>query len=363
MSPPGRIATIEAFKAEGGGVAAVYPVRAPRGLLRGYGLLPVEVWGPPRADTTRGSAYIQAYVCSIVRCGLSWLLEDGLRLADVIVAPHACDALQGLGSLLVDFHAPPQPVWPLYLPRAPGPAAQRYLERELRAGAALLAEATGRQPDDAELLEAITREEAADASLGELLAARTELPLSNRAFWTLARTREYLPAEQFTALAREALDQRGAPPEADGVPVVLSGIVPEPMDVLDALSDAGALVVADDLACCGRRVLPAGTSRDPFERSAERLLGGPACSTLGRPAEARSQHLLGLCRRSDARAVVFFVPRSCEPEQFYRPILQREVRAAGLRELSVEVDIDQPLSQQTVTRLEALVEATMGGVP
>lgn len=351
-----RHQAITAHKDAGGRIAAVYPVRAPRGLLRGFGYLPVEVWGPPSADVTQGGAYVQAYVCSIARCGLAWVLQGGLDVADVIVVPHACDSLQGLGSLLTDFHRPKQPVWPLYLPRGGGDSAVPYLAEELRAGAVILREDSGESPSDAELLAAIEREEAADAVLGRLLGARTTLPLSNRAFFELARSREFLPAEVFVDTVEQALSQPGQPPEVGGVPVVISGIVPEPMELLDTLSDAGALVVADDFASIGRRVLPAGESSDPYVRSAQRLVGGPSCSTLSSPLDRRSSELVQLARNNGARAVVFHVPRSCEPEQFYRPALQKAVRGAGLREISIEVDIGSALPAQITTRLEALLE-------
>jgi benzoyl-CoA reductase/2-hydroxyglutaryl-CoA dehydratase subunit BcrC/BadD/HgdB len=353
-----RTQAIAAHKAAGGRIAAVYPVRAPRGLLRGFGYLPVEVWGPPGADVVQGGVFIQSYVCSVARCGLAFALQGGLADTDLIVVPHACDALQGLGSLLMDFHRPAQPVWPLYLPRGEGDAALRFLAGELRAGAELLAAASGRRPSDDELLAAIEREEAADVALGALLAARTRLPLSNRAFMELARSREYLAAEHFETRVRDALARPGDPPEAGGVRVVLSGIVPEPMSLLDVLSDAGALVVADDMAAIGRRALPAGSSSDPLERSAQRMLGGPPCSTLSSPVADRAAWLCKVAADSGAEAVVFHVPRSCEPEQFYRPLLQRAVAAAGLRELSLEMEIDAPLPHQAVTRLEALLETT-----
>lgn len=356
MQLPGRIETLEAHRAAGGLVAAVYPVRAPRGLLRAYGYLPVEVWGPPRAGTTEAGAYIQGYVCSVARCGLSWLLQGGLELTDLIVIPHACDALQGLGSIVSDFHRPRQPVWPLYLPRGEGEVAEAYLVSELRAGAERLAAASGNHPTPDAILAAIRREEAADAVLGELLDARRTTPLSNRDFLRLARSREYLPAERFIELVREVLAAPGTPPEADGVPVVLSGILCEPMSILDTISDAGGLVVADDLAATGRRARAAGTSDDPFVRSAQGLLSGAPCSTLGPSAARRADWLSELAARSGARAVIFLTPRSCEPEQFYRPLLQRALRERGLRDLVLEVEIDAPLPQQAVTRIEALLE-------
>ncbi len=73
---PHRIETIRAHKARGGRVAAVLPIHYPRALLRAFDILPVEVWGPPPVDATRGSAHLQPYVCSIVRNALATPASD-----------------------------------------------------------------------------------------------------------------------------------------------------------------------------------------------------------------------------------------------------------------------------------------------
>ncbi|MDE3091560.1 MAG: 2-hydroxyacyl-CoA dehydratase, partial [Chloroflexota bacterium] len=98
---PHRIETIRAHKAHGGRVAAVLPIHSPRALFRAFDILPVEVWGPPQVDATRGSAHLQPYVCSIARNALAYLLSGGLDITDLVVVPHTCDSLQGFASILV----------------------------------------------------------------------------------------------------------------------------------------------------------------------------------------------------------------------------------------------------------------------
>jgi len=83
--------------------AAVYPIHHPRALWPAFGILPEEVWGPPGVDTGPGDAHLQAYTCDIIRNGLSFLLSGGLDETDLVVVPHGCDSLQGLGSVLLDF--------------------------------------------------------------------------------------------------------------------------------------------------------------------------------------------------------------------------------------------------------------------
>ncbi len=141
-----------------------------------------------------------------------------------------------------------------------------------------------------------------------------------------------------------------------GVPILLSGIVPEPMTIFDALDKMNATVVADDLACCGRRLYPAGESDDPFRRMAERILAAPPDSTRGCAIPARLEHLSQLAKTSGAKGIVFYDVKFCEPESFYLPTLRQGLQDAGIPSLELQVDLNDPLSHQVLTRLEAFVE-------
>jgi benzoyl-CoA reductase/2-hydroxyglutaryl-CoA dehydratase subunit BcrC/BadD/HgdB len=352
---PGRIEVIHDFKNAGGSVAAVYPIHYPRSLFRAFDILPVEVWGPPSVDVSQGSAHLQPYVCSIVRNGLSFLQSGGLDVANVLIVPHACDSLQGLGSILLDFISPKQPVLPIYLPRGRRESDLIYFARELRHLFQQLASITGHTPSDSDLLQSIYREEAADDLLGKLHQSRQFLPLSDLDFYRIIRSREYLPAEIFIGLARETL--AGAENTTrTGTPLLLSGIVPEPMNVLAVISEMDGMVIADDFACCGRRLYPAGISEDPFRRMAERILYAPPDSTRGNPIQARYEHLLGLMERSGAKGIVFYGIKFCEPELFYLPELRRSLQEAKIPSITIEVDINDSLSYQIRTRLEGFLE-------
>lgn len=356
MELPTRSATLAAWRDGGGGVAAVYPIHHPRPLWRAHGLLPVEVWGPPVADTSRGDARLQAYTCSIVRCGLAFLESGGLEQVDVIVVPHACDSLQGLGSLLIDFAPPRQPVLTPYLPRTRDDAALDFLARELRLLGQRLGEITGQQPDAATLHARIDDDQRADVLTAELFAARRELSLDNVGFYRLLRSREYLPAERFVEIAQAALSSRADAAQA-GPGLLLSGLVPEPMSLLEVLDRADAVVVADDFASTGRRVYAPSELEDPYARMAQRLLSSPPDPTLGHPIAQRVSHLVAACREAEVAAVVFYGVKFCEPERFDLPLVRRGLQEAlAIPCIDIEVDLASPLAHQAVTRVEALVE-------
>ncbi len=352
---PPRSSIARDHKDSGGMVAGVLPIHYPRSLLRAFDILPIEVWGPPQIDASLGSAHLQAYVCSVVRNALSFLQSGGLDVTDLLIVPHACDSLQGFGSILIDFVQPGQEVIPLYLPRGRDERQIAFMIDELHALYARLSKITSKSPSEEILIASVLREEAADQVLADLHEQRRNLNFDDYDFYRLIRSREYLAAERFLEVGREALKQDGKR-ESSHIPIVISGIVPEPMSLLRSISDAGGIVVADDLASCGRRLYPAGKSQDPFRRMAERVLGGPPDPTLGNPISERLDHLLDLTSRASARGIVFYSVKFCEPETFDLPLLRDGLQAAGIPSLAIEVDLSDPLSHQARTRIEAFLE-------
>ena len=363
MTPilPCRIETIRAHKAHGGTIAAVLPIHYPRALFRAFDILPVEVWGPPNVDPTLGSAHLQPYVCSIVRNALSYLLADKLSLADFIVIPHTCDSLQGFASILIDFIKPSQTVLPIYLPRDTRASDIEFLANEFRSLFQKLSVATQHSPSADELMQCIEREEQADDLLTELHRRRNELPMTQLELYRLIRSREYLPAEMFVEIVGATLGGRPSQGNHTGlplrkIPIILSGIVPEPMSIFDAIAEMGGYVVADDLACCGRRLYAHGTSDDPFVRMAERIVHATPDSTRGSAIQDRCDHLLQMTKSSGAKGIVFYDVKFCEPELFYLPALRKSLQEAGVPSVVIEFDLNDALSQQTATRLEAFIE-------
>jgi len=361
MQIPTRTETIAAARERGDRIAGVLPIHYPRALLRAHGVHPIEVWAPPHQDPTAGNAQFQAYACAIVRHGAALLLAGPGRDVDVILVPHTCDALQGLGSVLLDFVKPPQPVLTLYHPRGRRAADRTFLERELRRLGTRLAEITGRQPTDADLHTAIDAEDEANDRLARLCLSRAGAELSDRERYTLVRSREYLTAETFTALV-DALApscDRGAPapaPRRSPIRLMLGGIVPEPMAIFDAMNDMGATVVADDLACGSRRLYQRTRGDDPYARLAASLMSGPPDPTLGSPIAERAEYITGRIRASGAQGLLVYDVKFCEPELFDLPQLRDHLAARQLPMLHVEFETGPTIAQQTLNRLEAFVE-------
>jgi benzoyl-CoA reductase/2-hydroxyglutaryl-CoA dehydratase subunit BcrC/BadD/HgdB len=363
---PDRSHVMAAHRTNGGLVAAVFPYHYPRPLLRAFGILPVEVWGPASRDTSLADAHVQGYTCALVRNGLALLLGGGLARVDLVLVPHGCDALQGLGSILRDFVRPEKPVLTLYTPRGERALDVTFLTAELAVLAGHLSRLTGRPLDEAALRAAIAAEAGAADLAARLWQRRAELPWSDSEFYRLLRAREYLPAEQFCRLTQQALTQVTAAAAAAAAaaaqqrrPIVLSGVVPAPDGILDAIWRAGAFVAADDTLACGRRAYPAVPAGEPLAGLAQALCHGPADSTRGSSVAARSTFLRGLVTASKARGVLFYPLKFCEPELFYIPQVRAELERDGIRTATIEGELAFEAPAQAITRVEAFVEGLL----
>ncbi|MCD6269648.1 MAG: 2-hydroxyacyl-CoA dehydratase [Deltaproteobacteria bacterium] len=349
-----RKEVIKDIKDRGGSVAAVLPIHYPRALLRTFDIYPIEVWGPPKVDVSLGGAHLQAYVCSIVHNALSFLKKGGLDVADLVLIPHTCDSLQGLASILMDLIQPKQTIIPLYLPRDKREEDVVFLTEELRSLATRFSDQTGKHPSNEDFLAAIKREERSDLLLAKLYQTRQKTGLGNLDFYRLLRSREYLPAEDFSKLAEETLKTTSEP--RPGIPVIISGILPEPMEVLSMIDEMNGQVVADDLACCGRRLYKPGTSTDPFRRMAESILTAPPDPTRGNSIAERIEYLTEMAQNSGAKGIIFYEVKFCEPELFDLPNLRAGLKEKGLASIIIEVDISNPLPRQVATRIGAFLE-------
>lgn len=353
MHIPSRREIIQTQKIKGGKIAAVLPIHYPRELLRAFNMHPIEILGPPQIKIKAGDFHFQSYTCSIVRTATSFLLDKGLDDVDLIFFPHTCDSLQGMASVWKDFIKPKQKIITLYLPRGKRKSDEDFLATELKKIYQKLADFTDLYPTDSELHEQIQIEEKIDDQLNSLYKNRDYYILSDREFYTVIRSREYLPTDDFIKLIDSLIKGKN---NAHSIRLLLSGIVPEPMDLFNQINKMGAQIVADDLACCRRRLYAKINDNDPFRRMAKRLLSAPPCPTRGDLLGDRIGYLKQKIHEVNAKGLIIYDPKFCEPELFDVPMIRRKFQAIGVPVLHVEFEMSDSLSRQSLNRIEAFIE-------
>lgn len=357
--PRMRAATIAQQKERGRKSLAVLPIHYPKALLTALDVHAVELWGPPGPPAGPAVGRVQTYVCAVVRNALAFLAAGKADAVDGVLFPHTCDSIQGLATLAPDFGGWDKKVFTFLHPKGPRrPSARTFVEAELRSLAGELEAWTGRSLEPGKLSDAIALHAEIDAQRASLLRGRRRLAMSDRALYTLLRRGEFLWPEDHLAELEGARAALGDSVAQTGLPVMITGYVPEPMSLFDSLESAGAFVVVDDYAAVGRRLQPRPPTRDadPFTRLADAYFDAPPCPTRSADQGDRMRHLAHLFERSEALGVIVHELKFCEPELFDVPAIKKTFASRDVPLLYLEGELERELSGQTVTRIEAFVE-------
>jgi benzoyl-CoA reductase/2-hydroxyglutaryl-CoA dehydratase subunit BcrC/BadD/HgdB len=338
-------------------ILGVFPAYYPREILWAMNALPAEIWDPPLA-VSHANAHLQPYICSVVKLGLELILQGKCDDLDGFLFPHTCDSIQNLASIVYDYLGLDKPCYFFYNPKAPyrDSSRQYYLE-QLKGLASRLEKQLG-PLDPSQLKKRVEQGQELAALLRELynLRAKGRLSASNAEFYQVIRLVEYLHPDDFIPLLKEFVATskglvRGGPA------VILSGILPNPPEILTLLDNLGVRIADDDLLCCGRRLpVPPSRAEDPFKALAESYFDMPPCTTKDSPVDKRIEYLVHKITVSGAKGVIFYMVKFCEPELFDVPQLVEELKKNGVPNLVIDSEIHQGVSGQLATRVEAFVE-------
>lgn len=356
--PPPRAEYLQQQKkTHGRYLFGVFPAQYPKEILWAMNALPVEIWDPP-LEVSHANAHLQPYICSVVRHGLELILQGKCDDLDGFLFPHTCDSIQNLASIVKDYLGLDKPCYFFYHPKAPYKASSReYYIEQLRALVSRLEKQLG-PIEPAQLNRRMGQGQKLATLLRELydLRATRGLLASNVQFYQAIRYTEYLhPDDLIPFLEAFLADSKG---QADSGPaLLLSGVLPNPPEILALLDDLGVRVADDDLLSCSRRLLiPPTQAKDPLEALAEGYFAMPPCTTKDSPVSERLDYLLEKIDRTGAKGVIFYMVKFCEPELFDVPQLVEELKKRGFPTLIIDTELYQGLSGQLKTRVEAFVE-------
>ena len=352
----GRRAYLHRQKEMGKRLFGVFPAQYPREIFWAMNAIPVEIWDPPLESADAG-AHLQPYICSVVRCGLSLILQKKADLLDGFLFPHTCDAIQNLASIVNDYLGVDKPCFFFYHPKAPYKKGVRdYYARQLKLLAHDLEKLLG--PLDPDVLKHYVGQ---GLDMLRQIAHAYEmrrlgrLSASNSSFYQNIRLAEYLHPDDFIP-GFESFLKASKGENLKGPAILLSGILPHP-ELLKILDTLAVQVVDDDLLCCGRRIpLSFGQAEDPYEIMVENYFAMPPCPTRGSSIGERIDSLMDKAHQSKASGIIFCGIKFCEPELFDMPLMAAAAKEAGLKTLHLDLEVNQPVGGQLGTRVEAFIE-------
>ncbi|OAT85260.1 2-hydroxyacyl-CoA dehydratase subunit D [Desulfotomaculum copahuensis] len=362
---PGRHAR-EWKKEHGGRVIGWLPADVPEELIHAAGFMPFGVPGG-HSGVGLADAHLQGWVCSLARSCLALAVQGQLEFLDGLIIPHICDTTRMLGGIWQHVH--PLPFMEYYrLPRqVERPSARRYLQAELQRLKSRLEEFSGREISPEQLNRSISLYNRSRSLLRTLSRLHRENPgrLGSRMFYDVVKSAMFMPREKYTGLLEKLVNciqkEKMERPASVRIPLLLSGAVAEPPEILDMIDQAGGAVVADDMQTGYRYfAVDAPEDGDPLAALAVRQLNQIPGALFDPRNNPRAAFLVEKARNHGVAGVIFLHLKYCEPENYDYYDNQQALDRAGIPGLRLETELGTSSLEQMRTRLQAFLEMVEG---
>lgn len=358
-NPPGRIEYLKSKKEEGKKICLIFPIHFHKEIIESFDIVPVEIWGPPGKPYNLSSRHLQSYICPIVKNFLEFYLEGGLKLIDYAVFPHTCDSVQGIVTVLVDMLKWGVPTTTLLHSRSSFEDLNREFAKMEILKVIDFFKKNGEKFDEEKLRASLKKYCENNSMKLKLYELKRRKGVEGVDFWRIFRAGEYMRSEDYNVILRNLIEELEGMEENYKPGLIISGIVPEPMEIFSLIKDEGFVVVDDDYASCGRRILENWmvNEDDPVDEIVRKTELWNPCSTLTRDVRKRVDYLKNKVLKTGARGLIIHTVKFCEPELFDVPFIEKEMKNSGIPVLHIETNLEKEIPSQTKTRIQAFLEA------
>lgn len=336
-----------------------FPLHTPEELVYAAGFLPVGLWGG-RTELKMADKYLQGFCCTIIKANLEYGLNGTYKNLKGVVIPTLCDTLKCVSENWI-YACPDIPVIPIVYPMLRKlDGGIEYCVAELGAVREKLAAIAGRPITDAEIEDAFAIYEDYREAMREFGAVASDYPLTldAKTRHLVIKAAYFMDKVKYTAIIRDITAQlAAAPKEKSPLRVIATGIVSEPIEVLDILRENGIAIVGDDLSQESRKFrTPARPGGTALEKMAGIIADQEGDTFLLEPEKRKGAMLMDMAKKLNADGVIYFQMKFCDPEEFDYPIVKKELEAAGVPLLYLEVDQQIDSFEQIRTRVQSFAE-------
>jgi (R)-2-hydroxyisocaproyl-CoA dehydratase beta subunit len=348
------------MEATGKKAVGCFPYYTPDEIIYAAGMLPVGLWGG-QTGIKLADKYLQSFCCSIMRINVEQGILGMYDFLSAVVIPTYCGTLKCICDNW-QVAVPQSHLIPMVYPQ----------HRKIPAGIAYLIEEYKRVQKEFENLagKRITEEDLEDSialyedyrktmQLFTALVGKYPKTLNAKTRHLIIKASYFMDKSPYTATIKDLMAELKKFPEekVDGIKVVITGILAETDALLDAFVENNMVFVADDLAQESRQfrtcVRSAGTA---LEKLAYRIADHDGCSLLYDEQKKHGQLLIDLVRQNQADGVVVCMMKFCNPEEFDYPIYKKELEAAGIPLLYLEIEQKMDSAEQIRTRIQSFAE-------
>lgn len=351
---------LDDYLAQGKKVVGCFPVYVPEELAHAAGMVPMGLWGG-QVTPMAAAKYNPVFTCSIMRSCLDFGMTGKYRGLSCVIMPMLCDTFRGMSA---GWRAGVKdiPIISFIHPQNREDSnAKEFLTTEYHAVGKRFEELVETKIDNAKLNKSIDIYNTHSATMMEFTKiAKNHLdiidPITRHA---VMKSGTFMLKEEHTTIVHQIIEElRNLPKhECKGKKVVITGLTAEPDTFLQMFIDNKLAVVDDDIAQESRQYrTPIPSGGNPWERLAQQWLDRYSCSTVHEAKFTRGKLVVDMAKRAGAVGVIICLMRFCDVEEYDYPFIAKEVEAAGLRSLCLEIDQSTQNNEQTRTKLQSFAE-------
>lgn len=353
-------AVAKSIKETGKDAIGCFPIYTPEEIVYAAGYLPVGMWGG-KTEINLADKYLQSFCCSIMRSNIEFGMKGTYDILKAVILPTFCDTLKCVCENW-KVAVPQVPVIPVVYPQNRMlESGFRYMIAEFGRVKNEVEKIKGEVISESALEEAFNIYENYRETMRKFVEAAKDYPktINARTRHMIIKAGYFMDKKQYADIVEQIIGfLKNSPKEHfDGTRVVATGLIGEPVELLDVFTENNIAIVADDFAQESRQFrVPARKEGTAFKKMAYRIVDQKGCTFLFEEEKTKGQMLINMVKESKAQAVVVFMMKFCDPEEFDYPIIKEEIEKAEIPMLYIETDMQLDSYEQIRTRVQSFVE-------
>ena len=357
---PGKT-IVNTKKETGKELIGCFPIHTPEEIVYAAGCVPIGMWGG-RTEIQLADKYLQSFCCSIMRANVEFAMRGTYDMLKAVIIPTFCDTMKCIVENMK-----------LAMPKVPTIAMAYPQHRTLSAGMEYTVSEIKRVRHELELIlgKIITESQIEEAfsiyekyrrtmrRFSETSAEHSEI-ITARKRHLLIKAGQFMDKAIYTEMIEEIIQGLECEPSSgyQGTRVVVTGLLSEPIEMLDIFDENQITIAGDDLSLGSRlwRTSARKDVTDVFQKMAYRVADQEGDTFLYDPEKKKGQMLIDMAEECRADGIVVLMMKFCDPEEYDYPIYKEEVEAASVPMLYLEIDQQITSFEQIRTRVQSFTE-------
>jgi len=336
------------------------PIYAPEEIIYAAGYIPVGLWGG-NIKSNKFNKYYPQFCCSIIKADTELALNGHYDCLDAIITSAFCDTLK-CATEIFKIALPETKIIPFVYPQnRKAQSGREYMIAEYKRLQSVLECVSGKKITDEAFAESLSVYKKYRKEMREFtnLAGKHTDIIDSKTRHNIIKAAFFMDKSEYTEIINKInLKLSSYPVTLPERKVILTGLLSEPVKILEILNDNGLYVAADDLAQESRQFrTPDNDSDNIYEYLAERLALQDGCAFLYDSTKSRLDEIKKMVRAHNADVVVYLQMKFCDPDEFDYPIIEKGLQAEDIPVLHIELEQQMESFGQIITRIQGFIES------